>query len=333
MYSINEQTLTVALQNVRSFGTEGREKAAAQEGDTEGSVYQPPSDMVHPFLLFRGQDIKDLKVHETPDAPPNGPAASPPPPTASAPQGVAAATPAVAPVTAAPATVTSTTTTETAPTTSDGGAQKQAQPRAGRGQGGRGSGGRRGGGGGRGRTGGRGAAPGTGASLLNRKARGVTHSAADDENLKEDFDFQSNLEQFKKEDDDNKDNDEDENEAGDTIGDHNPAYEKDDFFDNISCEVTDRQAGIDNRLKGSKERDLNTETFGAVALNTNYRRRGYGGRGGRGRGRGRGRGGRGRGRGPRRNHNEFGGSHTNSREFSGRSSQRQSGSSGSGQAS
>ena len=54
LYSINEQNATVALQNVKSFGTEGR--------PTDTPV--APSDDVHPFLLFRGQDITDLHVHE-----------------------------------------------------------------------------------------------------------------------------------------------------------------------------------------------------------------------------------------------------------------------------
>ena len=54
LYSINEQNATVALQNVRSFGTEGR----ASETPVAASAD------VHPFLVFRGQDITDLHVHE-----------------------------------------------------------------------------------------------------------------------------------------------------------------------------------------------------------------------------------------------------------------------------
>ena len=127
----------------------------------------------------------------------------------------------------------------------------------------------------------------------------------------EEFDSQSKLKEFDKE------HEEGDDEAGDTPqpltsnGATSTSYDKDDFFDSISCDAIDRQAGIDNRLRGSVERNLNTETFGAVALNSQRRRRrGGGGReggrtgsrggGGRGRGRGRGgggRGGRGRGRG------------------------------------
>ena len=144
--------------------------------------------------------------------------------------------------------------------------------------------------------------------------------------FKEEFDFQSKLQEFEKEDNEDVEDEE--------AGDEGPtAYAKDDFFDSISCDALDRERGIDNRLRGALERDLNTETFGAVALNTQRRRRapgpgrgggrsggGEGGRGGwresgrgegrsggrgggvtredgrGGRGRGRGRGGRGRGR-------------------------------------
>lgn len=58
LYSINESNATVALQNVRSYGTEGREKLDSQ------ATFVAPQDSVHPYLLFRGCDIKDLHVHE-----------------------------------------------------------------------------------------------------------------------------------------------------------------------------------------------------------------------------------------------------------------------------
>jgi len=64
LYSINESDATVALQDVKSFGTEGRELL-----DTTGaSTFVPPNDVVHSYLLFRGQDIKDLHVHEKANA-------------------------------------------------------------------------------------------------------------------------------------------------------------------------------------------------------------------------------------------------------------------------
>jgi len=286
------------LQNVKSFGTEGR--PAAQE--------VPPSNDMHPFLLFRGQDITDLHVHEegTPEGTPEGgaEAAVAPAPTAPAP-------PVVTPPPPPPSTTTKETKPEaasdnatTAPTstaaavaaaTTSTTRQENSKGRGGRGRGGRGNQNRR-----------PRAAPGTGASLLHRPTRG---GDAQQQNISEkdaDFDFQSNLEQFQQDDenDGHHEGDEDEDEAGDEP----PAsYEKDDFFDSISCEATDRQAGVDNRLRGRQERDLNTETFGAVALSQRRRRggRGPGGRGGRGGGRG-GRGG-GRGRGGRGGRGRSGG--------------------------
>jgi len=73
LYSINEADATVALAEVRSYGTEGREKL------DPNAAYVPPQDAVHPYLLFRGCDIKDLHVHErgTEESTPKPP---PPPP-------------------------------------------------------------------------------------------------------------------------------------------------------------------------------------------------------------------------------------------------------------
>ncbi len=70
-------------------------------------------------------------------------------------------------------------------------------------------------------------------------------------------------------------------------------YVKDDFFDSLSCDVLDRQAGRQVRVTGQQQRSLNLDTFGAVAVEgaNQYNRSG------RGRGRGGGRGGRGGGRG------------------------------------
>lgn len=80
LYSINESNATVALQNVRSYGTEGREKLDPT------AAFVPPQDSVHPYLLFRGCDIKDLHVHENAvSQPPADPAimstGTPEPPT------------------------------------------------------------------------------------------------------------------------------------------------------------------------------------------------------------------------------------------------------------
>ena len=60
LYSINEADATVALANVKSYGTEGREKAT-----TPNALFVPPMADIFSFLVFRGCDIKDLHVHET----------------------------------------------------------------------------------------------------------------------------------------------------------------------------------------------------------------------------------------------------------------------------
>ncbi len=252
MYSINEQNATVALQNVKTFGTEGRELAE------EGCIFVAPADTVHPYLLFRGQDIKDLHVHEQP--------------AEEQPTQTTEPTPTVPAVKEEPKPPVATTKPPAAQPSNPAKPPQPTQPtkttseNAGRGGEGRGNNNNR-------RARNSKAAPGTGASLLNRTARGVVGDTATPQG---EFDFQSSLEKFKEQSDDN-----DEPIA-------ETAYEKDDFFDSISCDALDKQSGTDNRLKGAEERRLNTETFGAVALNTQSRRRGgMNGRGGRGRGGGR----------------------------------------------
>lgn len=56
LYAIDTKKATVTLANVRSFGTE----------DREVEKYIPPRDEQFEFIVFRGQDIKDLHVCEAP---------------------------------------------------------------------------------------------------------------------------------------------------------------------------------------------------------------------------------------------------------------------------
>eukprot|EP00538_Stauroneis_constricta_P011465 CAMPEP_0119554644 /NCGR_PEP_ID=MMETSP1352-20130426/7068_1 /TAXON_ID=265584 /ORGANISM="Stauroneis constricta, Strain CCMP1120" /LENGTH=359 /DNA_ID=CAMNT_0007601259 /DNA_START=66 /DNA_END=1143 /DNA_ORIENTATION=+ len=278
LYSINQANATVALQNVRAYGTEGREKEDPSTG------YVAPQDSIHPYLLFRGCDIKDLHVHEnasapappdpailSSDAPPDAnPTPAPPPPqqqvqaqaqpaapaetvkSESAPAQKETPAPEPAKETPAPAqTAEKPKSEQRKPATASSPPAASSSSSSGAGRGGGGSGNRRN------------KKPhnhiGTGASLLNRKARGTVNGAGGPVDApKNDFDFESNLKQFKKSDEEESDED-----AGDANG---GTYEKDDFFDSISCDAMDRQNGVDNRLRGARERNLNTETFGAVAL-------------------------------------------------------------------
>jgi len=54
LYTINTQESTIALQSVKTFGTEGRKIPEI-----------PPSSEIYDFIIFRGQDIKDLTVLES----------------------------------------------------------------------------------------------------------------------------------------------------------------------------------------------------------------------------------------------------------------------------
>ncbi|KAL8993837.1 MAG: hypothetical protein Q9169_006046 [Polycauliona sp. 2 TL-2023] len=65
LHEINSESSTVALENVVSWGTEGR--------DPDNEV--PPSDTVYEYIVFRGSDVKDLKIQEQPkeNKPPNPP--------------------------------------------------------------------------------------------------------------------------------------------------------------------------------------------------------------------------------------------------------------------
>jgi protein LSM14 len=122
---------------------------------------------------------------------------------------------------------------------------------------------------------------GTGGHLLKMRERknGPSGTAAPVETNTE-FDFEEGLKTFKKDE-----------VLAEVAGDKEiTKYTKDDFFDNFSKTTTGETKA---RLSAADERKLNQDTFGAIALQSGYRRGGRGG--GRGRGRGRGFGGRGRG--------------------------------------
>ncbi len=57
--SINPEQATIALEKVRSWGTEGRVSA---QGRPQEEI--PPSDHVYEFIMFRAADVKDLKIDD-----------------------------------------------------------------------------------------------------------------------------------------------------------------------------------------------------------------------------------------------------------------------------
>lgn len=139
---------------------------------------------------------------------------------------------------------------------------------------------------------------GTGAHLLNMREKRGSEASKNIE-VSGEFDFEAGLNIFKKEEVLAKVAKEKESAE---IAVKEVKYVKDDFFDSLSGGLNDRKEG--NRLTHSQERVLNQDTFGAVALQSNYRRgggyRGGGGGGGRG-----GRGGGGRGYGGRNSNNNY----------------------------
>jgi protein LSM14 len=62
LHSINQQDSTVSLEQVRSYGTEGRKKNKSEEISGTDQIYE--------YIVFRGSDIKDLQVCEAPQRPP-----------------------------------------------------------------------------------------------------------------------------------------------------------------------------------------------------------------------------------------------------------------------
>jgi len=122
---------------------------------------------------------------------------------------------------------------------------------------------------------------GTGAHLQNLRVKTATGVASGDGGKVGSgvFDFEQGLKEFNK-------TEVMASVATDSAIKKEAVYKKDDFFDSLSCDMLDRAEGRKTRPTAAEERNLNQDTFGAVALQQSR----YGGRG---RGRGRGGGGRG----------------------------------------
>ncbi|KAL2917485.1 hypothetical protein HK105_202766 [Polyrhizophydium stewartii] len=62
LHSINQEESSVALEQVRSYGTEGRMGNPSDEIE--------PVDQIFPFIVFKGSDVKDLHIINHPPPPP-----------------------------------------------------------------------------------------------------------------------------------------------------------------------------------------------------------------------------------------------------------------------
>jgi hypothetical protein len=69
LHEINSDESTVSLENVRSFGTEGRKGRPEEEIGA--------SDQVYEYIVFRGSDVKDLRIEEHPSIKENKPPSMP----------------------------------------------------------------------------------------------------------------------------------------------------------------------------------------------------------------------------------------------------------------
>lgn len=69
LHEIDSANSTVSLEHVRSFGTEGR------KGDPALEI--PASDNVFEYIIFRGSDVKDLRVEQGASQPAPAPRQTP----------------------------------------------------------------------------------------------------------------------------------------------------------------------------------------------------------------------------------------------------------------
>ncbi|KAG3109042.1 hypothetical protein PI124_g14186 [Phytophthora idaei] len=245
LFNIDTRQSTVALQSVRSFGTEGRR-----------AEHVPPSPHVLQYATFKAAEIKDLHVCEAapqPPQPPQPPVQPPvqPPLPSGPPPPVAAPMPAPAapkPTLLTPGSVSSAQKQQTQ-------TQRRSQTNNAR------------------------TIPGMGGHLLKRKERrvpgGADAAGVGPDDASGEFNFADGLNDFNKQQEFSK---LEESAKTEPKG----SYQKSSFFDTISCDALDRLEGQRSRMTGAAERKLNTETFGAVGLNNrrNFRGRGRGRRGG-----------------------------------------------------
>lgn len=317
LYSINTKEATVALQTVRSFGTEDRMTDPHTHAPSVG-----PSSSIFDYIIFNGADIKDLHVCEAannvenlPDDPAivNSMKNAPSPPVLRAAAAPVAAAPAVAAAVTRAIPSTGVSHNKVAPqnqvqanavarkennnnamsrpaaqqkpngSTTDGANNNRHARRQNPTDG---SNNNR-------------MIPGMGGHLLRVKERGVGEKMP--ESSTGDFDFERCLGGFDKEKEFSQLNLNEGSPSSPSAA-APTSYQKSSFFDTISCDALDRLEGRDGRVRAADERVLNTETFGASGLNNRHQYRGRGGRGG-----GRGRGNRNRGDGAGGNSNGNGG--------------------------
>lgn len=267
LFSINANESSLVLRDVKSFGTEERTT----------DKFIPPSTNVIPYVSFPGAEIKDLFVHESNEVPPAATATSKQT-TSSQPQASLPPPPSSSHV--APPPVPSATSTNMSGHKSESSRDvDQVEKKENYNNFQRGKPHQR-----------NSAGVGTGEHLLRLKIRRDHPNASNAStnnatNVKAagEFDFMSNLQSFNKAEVLAKVAEESTNSANPPIVVGH--YEKDDFFDTLSCDVLDGENNRRTRMTPSEERALNQDTFGAYAVQKryyNYHHRG--GRGGGGHG-------------------------------------------------
>ena len=62
LHEISSENSTVALEQVKSFGTEDRHPPTSD-------TFVPAGDHVYEYIVFRGSDVKDLRIEKEPEKP------------------------------------------------------------------------------------------------------------------------------------------------------------------------------------------------------------------------------------------------------------------------